>query len=310
MHFKKSSDSFPISGNRFETTYGNSYNRSYNYPGKPISKKFPENNYQFDKSDDNSKLETHYSLPVPKPIDKISYHSPLKPANEPITPSDPYKSVILKTTDNAQLYPPKPEPFRQFDYNHMITQIAKITDNLFLSSLHAITADRLKHLGITLVVSLIAEHSLMRLPSTVQRLQVNIEDTENVNIRRHFDKVLERMNLEERRQGRILVHCVAGISRSSTIVLAYLMRHHNMRLREAYELVHVQRPYVQPNLGFWRQLIDYERSIFGSSTVNMVPMEGSRILIPDVRPSILSEILSVTPMLRMQPRSPATYTSF
>jgi protein-tyrosine phosphatase len=52
-----------------------------------------------------------------------------------------------------------------------------------------------------------------------------------------------------------------GKSRSATIVIAYLMRFKNMRFEEAYKFVRGQRSMVFPNLGFIRQLREYEKLI-------------------------------------------------
>jgi len=70
---------------------------------------------------------------------------------------------------------------------------------------------------------------------------------------------------EEKRveaEGRVLVHCAVGKSRSPTIVMAYLMKHHNMSLKDAYNLVMQKRRLpglnVCPNNSFMRQLMAYE----------------------------------------------------
>lgn len=55
-------------------------------------------------------------------------------------------------------------------------------------------------------------------------------------------------------QGTVLVHCQAGISRSSTIVTAYLMRRNGISREEAFEMVRRVRGHVKPNAGFWDQL--------------------------------------------------------
>ena len=61
---------------------------------------------------------------------------------------------------------------------------------------------------------------------------------------------------------RVLVHCAVGKSRSPTIVMAYLMKHHNMSLKDAYNLVMQKRRLpglnVCPNNSFMRQLMAYE----------------------------------------------------
>lgn len=53
--------------------------------------------------------------------------------------------------------------------------------------------------------------------------------------------------------GRVLVHCAMGVSRSATIVLAFLMIYENMTLVEAIQKVQTHRD-ICPNSGFLRQL--------------------------------------------------------
>ena len=69
------------------------------------------------------------------------------------------------------------------------------------------------------------------------------------------------MNLDEARknEGKVLVHCQAGISRSPTIVIAYLMKTKNLNQIEAYSEVHKIRPIIDPNMSFRCQLVEYEK---------------------------------------------------
>jgi hypothetical protein len=60
--------------------------------------------------------------------------------------------------------------------------------------------------------------------------------------------------------GAVLVHCQRGVSRSATVVIAYLMKHRGMSRDDAYVLVKGRRPLVDPNIGFWEQLADFGRS--------------------------------------------------
>ncbi|TDH02415.1 hypothetical protein EPR50_G00172580 [Perca flavescens] len=51
----------------------------------------------------------------------------------------------------------------------------------------------------------------------------------------------------------VLVHCTVGVSRSATLVLAYLMIRQNLTLVEAIKTVKDHRGVI-PNRGFLRQL--------------------------------------------------------
>jgi protein-tyrosine phosphatase len=58
-----------------------------------------------------------------------------------------------------------------------------------------------------------------------------------------------------------LIHCNAGISRSSTIVLAYLLGIHRMKYEDAYTLLKTARSNIRPNDGFVQQLKEYAAEI-------------------------------------------------
>ncbi|KAI1301820.1 Dual specificity protein phosphatase 12 [Halotydeus destructor] len=57
----------------------------------------------------------------------------------------------------------------------------------------------------------------------------------------------------------VLVHCVAGCSRSATIIMAYIMKTHKISFRDALVYVITKRPMVDPNAGFREQLALWER---------------------------------------------------
>jgi atypical dual specificity phosphatase len=83
-------------------------------------------------------------------------------------------------------------------------------------------------------------------------------------------KIIEDALKSNKGRGRILVHCSAGVSRSPTIVVAYLMKHRNMSLRTALGHVVRTRPQVSPNPGFIEQLKDMEMELYTVSTLDDV----------------------------------------
>ncbi|NWX92782.1 DUS4 phosphatase, partial [Nothoprocta pentlandii] len=69
----------------------------------------------------------------------------------------------------------------------------------------------------------------------------------------------------QERRGRVLVHCQAGISRSATICLAYLMMKQRVRLDEAFEFVKQRRSVISPNFSFMGQLLQFEAQVLATS---------------------------------------------
>ena len=58
--------------------------------------------------------------------------------------------------------------------------------------------------------------------------------------------------------GKVLIHCRAGISRSATICIAYLMYGGRLTLDEAHDYLKRCRPLISPNLNFMQQLAEFE----------------------------------------------------
>ena len=65
-------------------------------------------------------------------------------------------------------------------------------------------------------------------PEKFKYYKIDIIDRENENIRKYFDETNNFINESIKNNGNILVHCQAGISRSTSIIIAYLMKYNNM----------------------------------------------------------------------------------
>ena len=59
----------------------------------------------------------------------------------------------------------------------------------------------------------------------------------------------------------VLVHCLAGISRSVTVTVAYLMFCKSLSLEDAYEFLRRVRPNISPNFNFMGQLADFDQTL-------------------------------------------------
>ncbi|GAP83544.1 putative phosphatases II [Rosellinia necatrix] len=77
------------------------------------------------------------------------------------------------------------------------------------------------------------------------------------------------------RPGKVLAHCVAGISRSPAVLAGYLIQEEGMSLKEALHILARAKPTVRPNDGFLRQLKEMEIGIRGSGTIETDTLPGT-----------------------------------
>ena len=163
----------------------------------------------------------------------------------------------------------------------MLAQIAKITDSLYLSAAHPRSVQKLRNLGITHVINATKEVADVK-AEDIQTIRVLVNDLPTAQLGEHFDKVADKVDkVIKSGSGKVLIHCVAGVSRSASLCIAYLMKYHDMSLLDAYTHVKSRRPVIRPNAGFFRQLIDYEKRLHGGkSTVKMVQTPIG--ILPDV----------------------------
>jgi len=107
---------------------------------------------------------------------------------------------------------------------------------------------------------------------------IEVEDHEHENLIMHFPacfnfikaarSAYHRSNLLEttgdKARGQfpsILIHCHQGVSRSVTVVCAWLMETKNFSAQEALEFVREKRPIVDPNKGFIEQLNEFDKKV-------------------------------------------------
>jgi len=96
---------------------------------------------------------------------------------------------------------------------------------------------------------------------------LSIADHCEFDIRGQFDAAFEFILSAYQLGGRVLLHCAAGVSRSATIAIAFIMHYEKLQLREALLLVREKRPFVYPNRGFFVALFDYEEEIFSTNSL-------------------------------------------
>lgn len=99
-------------------------------------------------------------------------------------------------------------------------------------------------------------------PERFTTLRVPVEDSaqDAPKLGRYLGDACDFIEDALQKKGIVLVHCMAGRSRSASIVIAYCMRVFGIGYDEALAKVKSVRPVIQPNTGFVQQLRQLEES--------------------------------------------------
>ncbi|GAM27074.1 hypothetical protein SAMD00019534_102490 [Acytostelium subglobosum LB1] len=95
----------------------------------------------------------------------------------------------------------------------------------------------------------------------------NLEDVPEQDILTFIDEAYLFIEQARKEDGVVFVHCLAGRSRSPTVILAYLMIAKRLPLNQLYTTLHQTRSCVQPNDGFMIQLMQLEQKVLGKCSI-------------------------------------------
>jgi len=170
---------------------------------------------------------------------------------------------------------------------------AIVKDQIYLSNLSAaVSLEQRSQLGITHIVSVCPEY-----PSTgPNHLTIPVQDSEYEDILIHLPMACRFVQTALDQGGRVLVHCVMGISRSTTVVAAYLMKTRRITASAAMRLIKQRRPRVHPNYGFLKQLDAFAECAYEPSPTNPAYISWKRKQKQNVT-GFLNQIADTTPVI-------------
>jgi hypothetical protein len=201
---------------------------------------------------------------------------------------------LVKNTPDSEAESDVPETDRDYDSLEEVPadaprkrkfalQLPRVGRRLYVCGLNGVISERaLRGLHITHALVLATELRSVAIPDCVRVRRVGLRDAEDEDLLHWLPVLTEFIHDVIARGGRVVVCCVAGVSRSVSVCLAYKVAHEGLSLRQAWQELHQARAMASPNSGFWAQLIRWEEACRGQATVSLLPHIAGPT--PDVPP--------------------------
>ncbi len=179
---------------------------------------------------------------------------------------------------NPTASPPSASPFSPSYHTQPAKNVTEIIPRLYISDLaFAENPALLSSYRITHILSTLPDNIFRPPPSLLPmqpvRMQVRVEDLPFAELAAHLPSTTAFIHnaLTSHPEARILVHCAEGVSRSVSVVAAFLMAHYGWPPLEAVQYIKSKRRVANPNFGFVQQLHEYARVSLGRTIVNPTP---------------------------------------
>ncbi|RUS86457.1 hypothetical protein EGW08_005772 [Elysia chlorotica] len=141
-------------------------------------------------------------------------------------------------------------------------QVAEVRPFLLMGSQDAAhDMETLKKYGVTHILNVATGIENMFPHDFVYQTQ-EIRDLPEFPIFHGFQRAISFIDQCKESNGRVLVHCNAGISRSAAIVMAYLIQTEGMNVNDAFSYLRSKRPATCPNPGFLIQLENLHSTLY------------------------------------------------
>eukprot|EP00800_Vazella_pourtalesii_P017224 TRINITY_DN517_c0_g1_i1.p1 TRINITY_DN517_c0_g1~~TRINITY_DN517_c0_g1_i1.p1 ORF type:complete len:206 (-),score=26.62 TRINITY_DN517_c0_g1_i1:338-955(-) len=164
--------------------------------------------------------------------------------------------TLCKVTSTVKAEYSLPEPAK------IINPISRITETIYISGREDATSlSVLKANNITHVINMTRDIP-NRFADKIHYLSIPAMDSHRQSLTEFFNIAFVFIDAVKEQRGRVLIHCHAGVSRSSTMVIAYLMWSQHWRFQETIQFVKQQRPCVDPNIGFIGQLMEFDNYLY------------------------------------------------
>jgi len=156
--------------------------------------------------------------------------------------------------------------------------ISLVLERLYLGNKAAAASlEQLQSRGIDTIVNVGGGANRFEHLSTMQYLRIGrVSDRDDASLSEHLDAASAFIDRALADGRTVLVHCKGGISRSPTIVIAFLVACRELSLLEAFQVCRLARPAIRLNVSFKRELEQFELAIRGESSAPTCSQVRSR----------------------------------
>lgn len=178
-----------------------------------------------------------------------------------IKTDDRKTTMSFNKVHSIESYQKNIEPELRFeDINCIVQPNENNVGGIFLGNISAASSiPTLKKLRIGAVLT-VAEELLLDYTNQnyeVNHLKILASDVEHFDLSQHFPQCFDFI-VSNQTKTNVLIHCYAGVSRSVTITIAYLMKFYGLGFKKALAMVREKRKQIYPNSGFVSQLKFFE----------------------------------------------------
>lgn len=144
-------------------------------------------------------------------------------------------------------------------------ECSKVAEHIYLGG-DAVARDKdiLKQNGITHVLNCVGFVCPEYFKSDFVYRTLWLQDSPSEDITSILYDVFDYFEDVREQHGRVFVHCCQGVSRSTSLVIAYLMWREGQSFDDAFEYVKAARGIADPNMGFACQLLQCQKRVHAS----------------------------------------------
>jgi protein-tyrosine phosphatase len=176
-----------------------------------------------------------------------------------------FPNIIFTLTTSKELVSSHPKLLSLLLFNENsyfpMRSFSAILPNLYISDMFCAQNKQIVDLfQIKAIINVNASSAENVFSESLPYLSIFEEDKHSTDLKSYFS-LTHRFIDKYLQIGGVLVHCAAGISRSSTIIIAYMMFKKRKTFAEAFQYVQDKHPITDPNLNFIIQLQQYEKEL-------------------------------------------------